>query len=220
MRHFLGYVVLLLFLPVPLLAAREGSQPAINIYIVRTAEQLQGPHVITYRIFEWTQERGRWIVPDLGYFDTGYGKEQIWFAGAGAKLVHRRHIDWEQELYVSQEAGPDSKNKRSLWIWPVVDMRFPAQLSAQVAAYPTLPLNRAQRWGFDVDRVKLERTVGSRWSVGVGYAGGVCDSHKWQSEPFLTTTRRTPRGNFEVWLQSTPGGSQVQVRYLLVRGEN
>jgi len=98
-------------------------------------------------------------------------------------------------------------------------MRFPAQLSAQVAAYPTLPLNRAQRWAYDVDRAKLERTISSRWSVGVGYAGGVCDSRKWQSEPFLTTTRRTPRGNFEVWLQSTLGGSQVQVRYLLVRGE-
>lgn len=217
MPYLLGCVLLLLFLPARLLAAGEHSQPVVDVYIIRTAEQLQAPHVITYRMFEWTQERGRWIVPDFGYFDNGYGKEQIWFAGAGAKLVHSRYVDWEQELYVSQEAGSESQNRRSLWIWPVVNIRFPARLSAQAAAYPTLPLNRAQRWGYDVDRIKLERTLSSRWSVGVGYAGGVCDSRKWQSEPFLTATRRTPRGNFEVWLQSTPGGSQVHVRYLLVR---
>jgi hypothetical protein len=219
MRYFLGCLLLVLF-PVPSLAAEEHPQPVVNIYIIRTAEQLQTPHVITYRVFEWTQERGRWIVPDFGYFDTGYGREQIWFAGAGAKLVHSRHVDWEQELYISQEAGADSENKRSLWIWPVVDVRFPARFSAQVAAYPTLPLNRAQRWGYDVDRAKLERRLSSRWSFGVGYAGGICDSRTWQSKPFVTTTRRTRRGNFEVWLQSIPGGSQAQVRYLMVRGEN
>ena len=134
MRHFLNYVLLLLLLPVLSRAAEEHSQPVVNIYIIRAGEQLQAPHVLTYRVFEWTQERGRWIVPDFGYFDTGYGKEQIWFAGAGAKLVHSRHVDWEQELYVSQEAGPDSENKRSLWIWPVVNARFPARFSAQVAA--------------------------------------------------------------------------------------
>src|SRR5882672_9356998 len=143
MRHRYGCVLFLVLLPVLSWAAESGSHPVANIYILRTAEQLQGPHVITYRVFEWAQERGRWIVPDFGYFDTGYGKEQIWFAGAGANLVHSRHIDWEQDLYVSQEAGPESKNRRALWIWPVVSMRFPGRLSAQVAAYPTLPLNRA-----------------------------------------------------------------------------
>jgi hypothetical protein len=220
MRYFVGCVLLLLLLPAPSPAAEENSPPVVNIYILRAAEQLQAPHVITYRVFEWAQERGRWIVPDFGYFDTGYGKEQIWFAGAGAKLVHSRHVDWEQELYVSQEAGPDSENKRSLWIWPVVNMRFPARLSAQVAAYPTLPLNRAQRWGYDVDRSKLERMLGSKWSVGVGYAGGICDSRTWENKPFFTATRRTKLGNFEFWLQSIPDGSQAQVRYLLVRGEH
>ena len=172
MRYFVSCLLLMLLLPAGSQAAEEHSRPVVNIYIVRAAEQLQQPHVVTYRVFEWTQERGRWIFPDFGYFDTGYGKEQIWFAGAGAKLVHGRHVDWEQELYISQEVGRDSTNKRSLWIWPVVNMRFPARLSAQVAAYPTLPLNRAERWGYDVDRIKLERKLSSRWSAGVGYAGG------------------------------------------------
>jgi hypothetical protein len=33
-------------------------------------------------------------------------------------------------------------------------------------------------------------------------------------------TRATKAGNVEVWLQHTSGGAQVQLRYLLVRGEN
>ena len=219
MRYFFCCLLFVLLLPVPSLAADAGPHPVVNIYILRTAEKLQGPHVITYRVFEWEQEHGRWLVPDVGYFDTGYGKEQIWFAGAGAKLVHSRHIDWEQELFISQEAGPESENKRSLWIWPVINMRFPARLSAQVAAYPTIPLNRAQRWGYDVDRAKLERALSSHWSVGIGYTGGLCESRTWQSKPFVSAARRTRLGNFEVWLQSIPSGSQAQVRYLLVRGE-
>jgi hypothetical protein len=219
MRHVYIGICFLVLLPALSQAAERGSQPVANIYILRTAERLQGPHITTYRVFEWTQERGRWIVPDFGYFDTGYGKEQIWFTGAGAKLVHKPHIDWEQELYVSQEAGPESKNRRSLWIWPVVSFRFPGRLSAQVAAYPTLPLNRAQRWGYDVDRAKLERALSSRWSVGVGYSGGICDSRTWKSKPFLSAARRSRLGNFEVWLQSIPGGSQAQFRYVLERGE-
>jgi hypothetical protein len=158
MRFLCRLMLSLLLVSPSLRAAEESSHPVANIYILRSAEQLQGPHVVTYRVFEWTQERGRWIMPDFGYFDTGYGREQIWFAGAGAKLVRTRHVDWEQELYVSQEAGPDSQNRRALWIWPVVALRFPARLSAQVAAYPTIPLDRTQRWGYDVDRAKLERT--------------------------------------------------------------
>lgn len=224
MRFLCRFAIVLLlvaasFWPASVWAAEEGSNSVANIYILRTAEQLLGPHVVTYRVFEWTQERGRWIMPDFGYYDTGYGKDQIWFAGAGAKLVHTRHVDWEQELYVSQEAGSDSKNRRALWIWPVVGLRFPARLSAQVAAYPTVPLDRAQRWGYDVDRAKIERTLSPHWKVGAGYAGGICDTRTWQSNPFATASVSTRHGVFEVWLQKIPGGSQAQVRYLLVRGE-
>jgi hypothetical protein len=219
MRHLYSCILFLVLLPGLSWAADHGSHQVSNIYILRTAEELQGPHVITYRVFEWTQERGRWIFPDIGYFDTGYGKEQIWFGGAGANLVHSRHIDWEQDFYLSQEAGPASRNKRAFWIWPVVSMRFPARLSAQIAAYPTLPLNKAQHWGYDIDRAKIERALSPHWSVGVGYSGGICDSRTWQSKPFITATRKSRLGNVEVWLQTIPGGSQAQVRYLLVRGE-
>jgi hypothetical protein len=200
-------------------AAEALHSHPVDIYIVRTAEQLQSPHILTYRVVEWEQMRGRWIAPDLGYYDSGYGKEQIWIAGAGAVLVQRRRFSWEQELYVSQEAGPESHNRRSLWIWPVVNLQPKPRLSAQVAAYPTIPLNHAQRWGYDIDRAKIEWAVSPHWRAGFGYSGGLCSERTWQNYPFFTVTRKTPAGNFEAWLQSTPGGGQVQMRYLLVREE-
>jgi hypothetical protein len=219
MRH-LSIFVLLLF-PLGIWAQETTpAKPVLDIFLLRTGEALQTPHVVTYRVFEWTQTRGRWIAPDFGYYDTGYGKEQIWFGGIGAEVLSRRHIDWEQEIYVSQEAGPDSQNRRSLWIWPVVDLRLRPRLTSEIAAYPTIPLDKAQRWGTDVDRAKLEWTASSHWTTGLGYSGGICNTRAWQSRPFLTVTRKTQtRGNFEFWLQRIPGGTQVQFRYVLVRGE-
>ena len=73
---------------------------------------------------------------DIGYYDTGYAKNQIWFTGAGGDIFHSKHLDWEQELYVSQEAGPESTNKRSLWVWPVFDARFRTCVPAAAAASP------------------------------------------------------------------------------------
>jgi hypothetical protein len=221
MKRQLGFLILcILFVALDLPAQAENRHPTVNIYVLRMGEQLQSPHVVTYRVAEWEQMRGRWILPDVGYYDTGYGKDQIWFAGGGANVLHSKHVDWEQELYVLQEAGPESTNKRFIWLWPVLDFRFRPRLTAQVAAYPTLPLNRAQGWAFDVDRAKMEWAAASHWKAGMGYAGGLSPSSACQHRPFLTVTRSTGAGNFEVWLQQYNGGAQVQLRYSLVRGEN
>jgi len=221
MKQQLGFLILcILFVARDLPAQPENPHPVVNIYILRMGEQLQSPHVVTYRVAEWEQMRGRWILPDVGYYDTGYGEDQIWFAGGGANVLHSKHVDWEQELYVLQEAGPESTNKRFIWLWPVLDFRFRPRLTAEVATYPTLPLNRAQGWAFDVDRAKLEWAATPQWKAGVGYEGGVSVSSTCQHRPFLTVTRATPAGNFEAWLQQYNGGAQVQLRYSLVHGEN
>ncbi|HEY1985071.1 MAG TPA: hypothetical protein VGG85_06665 [Terracidiphilus sp.] len=201
------------------MSAEKASSPVTNIYILRSAEQLQSPHVITYRVAEWTQLRGKWLFPDIGYYDTGYGKEQIWFTGAGAELVQRKRFNWEQEIYISQEAGPQSHNRRSLWLWPVLNFQFNPRFSAQVAAYPSIPLDRAQAWSYNIDRAKFQWAFRSHWMAGPGYTGGLCNDRSWQSNPFLTVTRTTPLGNVEVWLQRIPGGSQLQLRYVLVKRE-
>ena len=221
MKRQLGFWILcILFVALDLPAQAEDQRHPVNIYVLRMGEQVQSPHVVTYRVAEWEQMRGRWILPDVGYYDTGYGKDQIWFAGGGADVLHSRHVDWEQEIYVLQEAGPESTNKRFIWLWPVLDFRFRPRLTAEVAPYPTLPLNRAQGWSFDVDRAKIEWAATSHWKTGVGYAGGVTASSACQHRPFLTVTRSTRVGSVEAWLQEYNGGAQVQLRYLLVRGEN
>jgi hypothetical protein len=217
--RYVGAFLVVLVSTLAQAAESAKSYPVVDAYVVRGAEQLNSPHVVTYRVAEWMEQRGRWILPDLGYYDTGYGADQLWFAGGGAYVVRHRHIDWYQEAFFSQEAGRLSHNKRSVWIWPVVDLRFPPRLFGEVAIFPTIPLNKAQRWGLDIDRAKLERQLSSKWSAGIGYSGGICTERSWQSKPFVTVTRRTPVGSFEVWIQSIPGGSQAQLRYTLVRSK-
>lgn len=70
-----------------------------------------------------------------------------------------------------------------------------------------------------LDRAQMEWSFNRHWRAGAGYSGGFCSGHTWKSEPFLTATRSTPAGSVEMWLQSIPGGGQVQFRYALVRGE-
>ena len=49
----------------------------------------------------------------------------------------------------------ESNNKRALWIWPVIDAQMRSCLFGEIAAYPVIPPDAAQRWGADVDRAKL-----------------------------------------------------------------
>jgi hypothetical protein len=202
-----------------LAAEPSPSHPVKNIYVVRFGEQLNEPHIVTYRMVEWAQKRGRWIFPDIGYKDTGYARDQLWFVAGGAQVVHKDQFGWTQELYFTQEAGAESHNKRSMWIWPVVDARFPHRLTSQIVPFSTIPLDRAQRWGFDVDRARLEWAASSRWITGAGYSGGICKQRTWQSRPFISLKRRTSMGDVDLWAQRIPDGAQLQVRWMLVRDE-
>ena len=215
-----AWIVILLAAMISSAEPEKASRPAVNVVLVRGAEQLTAPHVITYRVAEWTQIRGRWMLPDIGYFDTGYGKDQIWFAGGGYYVINKPRVVYYQEFYLSQEAGSESRNARGFWIWPVVETQFRSRFFHQIAAFPTIPLNASQRWGMDVDRAKFEWAPRSHWLVGAGYSGGICASRTWENKPFLTATRKTRTGNYEIWLQRTPAGAQVQFRYLFVQGEN
>ncbi|HEY2857549.1 MAG TPA: hypothetical protein VGJ21_03985 [Terracidiphilus sp.] len=219
MRHFAIYLLFLMGLAAPAWANQAEKSEVSDILILRTGEELNAPHVFTYHVVEWEHVRGRWILPDMGYVDNGYGRDQTWFVAGGAKALVTQHLDWTQELFVTQEAGPDSHNKRSMRLWPIVNVRLPNRLSSQMVPYPTVPLDAAQRWSIDIDRAKLEWTANTRWVAGVGYSGGLNKNRDWASRPFLTTTRRTPAGSFEFWLERMPGGAQLQVRYVLVKNE-
>jgi hypothetical protein len=212
-------IVTILWISSDLAAQTKDRRPVTDIFVLRAGEQLQSPHIVTYRVAEWERMWGRWILPDVGYYDTGYGKDQIWFAAAGGDVLHSKHVDWQQEFYVLQEAGSESKGKRFAWIWPIIDFRVRPRLTAQFVGYPTIPLNRVQGWSYDVDRAKIEWAASSHWETGVGYSGGVSASSACQHSPFLTVTRATREGNVEVWLERMSGGAQVQVRYVFVHEE-
>jgi hypothetical protein len=192
------------------------SKPVVSTYIVRTGEQLQAPHVLTYRLVEYAQQRGRWILPDMGVYDTAHGESKLLFLAAGADLHPTKKALLTQEIYFVQAAGPGSHGARSIWLWPVLDLNFTPRLRAEVVVYPTIPLNRAAQAGFDVDRAKLEYAVRRNFSMGGGYGASKCEGSTWQNKPFLNTTIFSRAGSFEFWLQRMPGGGQIQTRFTLV----
>lgn len=215
-RRFLILLVFFASLPSALAESAEPNRP-LSIYIVRTGEQLQAPHVLTYRMLEYAQERGRWIFPDIGYYDGGHANDALWFAGAGGEVYRGERITWTQELYAAQEAGSAAHNQRSLWVWPVLDLRLKPRLTSEIVAYPTLPLDRTAQWGFSVDRAKLEYAVRPHFLAGAGYSSSKCEGSPWQNKPFLTSTAINRTGAWEFWMQRIPGGAQVQLRYQLMR---
>jgi hypothetical protein len=191
-----------------------------DIWVLRGSLALQSPHRAGYRLFEWAQQRGRWIAPDVGYYDDGYWGYQLWFIGAGGEVVHRPHMVWTEELYANQAAGRGTRNERSFWFWTVFDFKLRPGLTAQAVGYPTLPLNKAQDWGLDIDRAKLEWEVRPHWLIGPGYAATTFDrDSSWENHPFVTVTRKARSGDYEIWFQRIPNGAQVQLRYQLVRDE-
>jgi hypothetical protein len=212
-------VCLLLFGSIKAVSAEETvphHEPITATYTVRTGEQLQAPHVLTYRMVEYSQQRGRWVFPDLGAYDTGHGEDELLFAGVGAEFRPGKRATLTQVLYFGQDTGPGSHGARSLWVWPVLDLTFTPRLTAEAVVYPTIPLNRAQQAGFDVDRAKLEYVLRRNLTAGCGYSATIRAGSAWQNKPLLTTTVSTRAGSFEFWLQRIPGGGEVQLRYQLV----
>lgn len=200
----------------PSFAEPAAPHPLSSIYIVRTGEPLQAPHVLTYHMLEYAQMRGRWIFPDVGYYDAGHSNDGQWFAGAGVEVLHARKAVWTQELYFAQEAGADARNQHYLWIWPILDLSFTPKLTSQTVVYPTVPLDKSARWGFDVDRTKLEYAFRPYLKAGAGYCASKSATSAWKNEPFLTATVTHRTGDWELWLERIPGGAQIQLRYQLV----
>lgn len=204
------------------LAAEETvphHSPVVSTLVVRTGEQLQTPHVPTYKMMEFSQQRGRWILPDIGIYSAEQEKDKLLFGGAGAELRLSNKAVLTQVVYFSQDVGPGSHGARSLWVWPVIDINFTPRWQAEAVVYPTIPLNRAAQAAFDVDRAKLEYVLRRHLTIGGGYSASICDGDPWKNKPFLTTTVPSRAGSFEFWLQRMPGGGQIQVRYTLIHAE-
>lgn len=199
--------------------AESSADPVVSTYVVRTAVPLQAPHRLTYRLAEFSQQRGRWIVPDIGIYDSSTGKDKLLFAGAGADFRFGRKVDYTQIFYIAQDVGPGSHGARTFWIWPVLDADLSRRWMTEVVLYPSIPLNRAAQAAFDIDRAKLQYAFDRRISLGAGYSSTIYEGSTWANKPFLTATVFSRAGSFEFWLQRIPEGGQVQVRYTLIHAD-
>jgi len=133
--------------------------------------------------------------------------------GVGAEIYHGEHSTWTQELYFTQGTGSAAHHLRGLWVWPVLDLRFTPRLTSQTVVVPTVPLNRAEPWGFDVDRSKVEYALRPHLTAGAGYSSSKSGENPWQNKPFVTATVSRWTGDWEFWVQRVPGGAQIQLRY-------
>lgn len=208
--------VMMVLAALPLFAA-ENDSPALpeTAFVARTGVRMQSHYEATYHLYEFSQQRGRWLWPDLGYYDSGKTNDQLWFAGAGGDIIRNNRVELLQIVYVEQEVGRDAHNQRAIWIWPVLDVQLTPRLSSETVVYPTIPIDRSQRWAFDVDRSKLEYQLRRNLKAGAGYSASVGAECDWFSKPFLTTTLTNRTGSWEFWIQRISGGAQLQVRYTL-----
>ena len=56
-----------------------------------------------------SDQRGRWVVPDIGVYGNRDDSAKLLFAGAGAEFRIGRKVDYTQIFYISQAVGPGSR---------------------------------------------------------------------------------------------------------------
>jgi hypothetical protein len=213
---------MLLFLGAALTSFAQDTtnNPTTTLFLARTSERLDSPHLGTYHFLELLQLRGNWIYPDVGYIDFASGNYRELFLGAGRTLHNGKRLTLTEELYFVQAFGPAAKSARYLWPWTMLQFRFTPKFTNETVYFPYLPLNNSARIQHVLERSKLEYALTKSWQVGAGYAGYKYGESEWQHKPFLTATLSTHVGAFELWLQKMPGGAQVQLRYALIHSSH
>jgi hypothetical protein len=198
-------------------APQQFSSPVQDIVILRTGEQFQAPHVITYHLVEIAQQRGKWLVPDFGAIDYGKGNFRELFIGGGPIYHYGKMVTYNQELFFAQD-NPAQRLTGRATFGPGRSSTSSSLPGSPPRLSPTLciPLNRAAYMQYDLDRAKLEYAVSRRLIAGGGLSLAKNAGHPWENKSFITTTVSTRHGTFEFWLQKTPGGGQIQMRYQLV----
>ena len=202
--------------------APVASAQTTTIIDARVGVTDESPYAATYHLVEVFQFHGRWIVPDVGYIDFADAKHyREWFVGAGYKLLVTKYVTVAEELYFVQAAGPESESAKYLQLWTGVFYTFTSKFGGETAFFPYIPLNRAGRKQWVLERTKLEYAFIPALKVGAGYGAYQLGDELWQHKPFVTTTLAPVGGKFgslELWYQWLPDGKgQVQIRYEVVR---
>jgi hypothetical protein len=194
----------------PNTASAQGA-PAVDTHVIARTATDQG----TYHYAQVFQQRGKWILPDVGYIDFNEFDEyrEVW-VGAGGVLLATTHLSVIGEGHIVKALGPSSGGALYLQPWVLVAYQLTQRLGGDAVYFPYLPLNDAGRGQHVLERAKLEYGFG-HIKVGGGYAGLKSGPGAWKSKPFVTATIKAGSiGAIELWLQQLPGDRlTVHVRY-------
>jgi hypothetical protein len=200
--------------------ATDTTEPTTTLVLARTGVRLDSPHVGTYHYLEIIQSRGKWVYPDVGYFDAATNDYREVFAGGGRTLLESKRMTFVEELLFDQALSPAARSARYLVPWTMLKFRFTPKFTNETVYFLYLPLNDSARIQQIPERSKFEYAIKKSWKAGVGYGGYKYGDAAWQHKPFVTTTISTKAGAFEFWLQKMPGGAQIQFRYALFHLSN
>jgi hypothetical protein len=209
--HVIISVSIVACVVVALDTASAQEAPAVDTHVIARTATDQG----TYHYAQVFQQRGKWIVPDVGYIDFNQFDEyrEVW-VGAGGVLLDTTHLSVIGEGHVVKALGPSSAGALYLQPWVLAAYHLTQRLGGDAVYFPYLPLNDAGRGQHVLERAKLEYDFG-RIKFGGGYAGLKSGTSAWKSKPFVTATIKAGSiGAIELWLQQLPGDRlTVHVRY-------
>lgn len=114
--------------------------------------------------------------------------------------------------FVDQTAGKETDAQTSLVPWLVATRKVGSVIStANYFAYT--PIGDGAETLHVLEHAKAEYDFG-RYRAGAGYAATKSGDAPWQHKPFVSVTRETRIGAFEVWAQRpAEGQSTFQLRY-------
>lgn len=177
----------------------------------------------TYRLGEFSQTWGRWIVPDVGYLDFGEPKKyREWFAGFGYKIFASEKFELVEEVFFVQAEGSEANGAKYLQPFLGASYAPHPRINLEVAGFVYMPLNNKEEPNeWVLDKAKIEFNV-SILTLGVGY-GANSEEGEWRNKPFITATLSPASGKFgslEVWyFRPREGRPQIQAHFSLSVGK-
>ncbi|HEY4494385.1 MAG TPA: hypothetical protein VJB95_03085 [Candidatus Paceibacterota bacterium] len=214
-----------LLFPAALLAALCNTVVAqttmtTNVWLGHFVSRVPGDSSRGYHLVEAVVTRGRCILLDAAYLDFGRGGEyREWFAGAGCNSVVSKSLTVSHELIFAQSSGSKGGGATYLWLWTGIFYNLTPRLGGDIVFFPYLPLDKAGKRQFVIERAKLEYRLHPAIKLGAGYGAYQISGEEWQHKPFITVTLAPFAGKFgsmEFWLQKMPSGAQVQTRYQIM----
>ena len=219
--HFF-FIVLAAFVCQSTLQAEDARPVYRHLCLYAPASSFNRHMSVTYRVAEWAQQ-ARALDPSRLRLLRHRLRQR-------PDLVYRRRrrhypqqapLTGSRSSTFSQEAGPESTNKRSLWIWPVFDVPLRPRLTGRVRS-PTPPFRSTARRKQVLLRRPRQNRVGRHIPLGkpvrAMQAAPIQVPGKTAHSSPPPAQRRS--ASLSSGCNGPREGAQIQLRYMLVRSEH